>query len=759
VAGSQAVAQNVYHFLRELGYRYESYVFHSLSVGGYQSGEVLLKLVESADQSVFDKTCRSLKGIVYDSTVFPSDAPVGMAKASTANPVLQTLIGKMYWDEKCKPCADDANKFPPKIIGAVKTRPGMWYYFDRDGKYCARKDKDVTECTDWKDNKEAFGCDADPSDEMQELCDKPTIKAAGNHWPLIYVFRGQRYWQFDNKEQPGKPLGKLLSGPLPARDKWPGIHLPGGQSFHKTAMVMVYRNKWSLWHLGKDPKGDVFDEPILDKGDDDDEDGDVKNAGALINVDVAGARYAKIKGDEVCNLQITYNQSVWIGDCRKVVIDAEQFPPSIVAAIKGRDHHWYYFNENGKHCKRKEGAREQCTDWKGNGILFGCNAKKLKSDLESLCDNVTITSGGNYPPFVYVFRGRKYWKFNGHYPKPGKPFGELLKGNRPSKEEFDGIHMPGGVSFNKNAFVVVYKNTWSQWKPKGSDARLHKKMRKNDNEINNAPIGTATMEIIGEPDDQPDGDAVDRGALVALNEKKGRYAVIRGQDICYYAVTDSKCSTVGKCVDLSEDRNNFPPNVVAVLRDRDKNWYFFNTNGKYCKRNKADKKKCSDWKSNEEAFGCRVKSKVSFVQSLCGNVQISSGTNFSPFLYVFRGAKYWKFNNRPKAGKPFGDIVEGGKLAADKWPDIHFPGGVGYRKTSFVMIYKNKWSLWKKSVASVLDEPIGVSTEGSTGADDENDVMVKASADGTLEEDMADGDADYEMDREEPFIVDNTLDG
>ena len=168
---------------------------------------------------------------------------------------------------------------------------------------------------------------------------------------------------------------------------------------------------------------------------------------------------------------------------------------------------------------------------------------------------------------------------------------------------------------------------------------------------------------------------------------------------------------------------------------------------------------CSDWKSNEEAFGCRVKSKVSFVQSLCGNVQISSGTNFSPFLYVFRGAKYWKFNNRPKAGKPFGDIVEGGKLAADKWPDIHFPGGAGYRKASFVMIYKNKWSLWKKSVASVLDEPIGVSTEGSTGADDENDVMVKASADGTLEEDMADGDADYEMDREEPFIVDNTLDG
>ncbi|CAG2108645.1 unnamed protein product, partial [Medioppia subpectinata] len=496
-------------------------------------------------------------------------------------------------------------------------------------------------------------------------------------------------------------------------------------------------------------EGDVFDEPILDKGDDDDEDGDVGNAGALINVDIAGARYAKIKGDQVCNLQITYNQSVWIGDCRPALTDAEQFPPFIVAAIKGRDRNWYYFDEKGKYCKRAEGTRDKCTDWKDNGEVFGCNAKKLKPELDALCDNVTISSGGNYPPFVYIFRGRKYWKFDGHHPKAGKPLGDLIKGNRPAKEEFDGIHMPGGASFNKNAFVVVYKNTWSQWKPKGADIGLHKKMRRNDNEINNAPIGTATMEILGEPDDQPDGEPADKGALIATNEKKGRYAVIRGKQICYYLMTDAKLSSVGKCQPVSDDKNNYPSNTIAVLRDRDRNWYFFDSRGKYCKRKAGNKDNCSKWQSNEEVFGCRVKSKVSFVQSLCGNVKISAGTNFSPFVYVFRGGKYWKFNNRPKKNKPFGDIVDGGKLAAEKWPDIHFPGGAGYRKSAFVMVYRDKWSLWRKTSTEVLDATIGVSGDGNSN-DDENDVMVRSSADGDFDDALvADGEGDYDLMRED----------
>ena len=94
--------------------------------------------------------------------------------------------------------------------------------------------------------------------------------------------------------------------------------------------------------------------------------------------------------------------------------------------------------------------------------------------------------------------------------------------------------------------------------------------------------------------------------------------------------------------------------------------------------------------------------------SLCSNTKISSGTNLSPYIYVFRGGKYWKFNNRPKSGQPLGDCVEGGKPAKQKWPGIRFPGGASYKKTSLVMVYKKKWSLWgpEKDSKNIIDKKI-----------------------------------------------------
>ena len=45
---------------------------------------------------------------------------------------------KCFWDQKCKPVNEDQNQFPANIVGAVKTSKNLWYYFDRNGKYCVR---------------------------------------------------------------------------------------------------------------------------------------------------------------------------------------------------------------------------------------------------------------------------------------------------------------------------------------------------------------------------------------------------------------------------------------------------------------------------------------------------------------------------------------------------------------------------------------------------------------------------------------------
>jgi hypothetical protein len=80
--------------------------------------------------------------------------------------------------------------------------------------------------------------------------------------------------------------------------------------------------------------------------------------------------------------------------------------------------------------------------------------------------------------------------------------------------------------------------------------------------------------------------------------------------------------------------------------------------------------------------------------------------------------------------------VEGGLMAKDKWPGIHFPGGSGYNKMSFIMIYGNKWSLWKPgkdSSGNVKDEPIGESTPETET--EEIDNIMRSSVDGVEEND------------------------
>lgn len=218
----------------------------------------------------------------------------------------------------------------------------------------------------------------------------------------------------------------------------------------------------------------------------------------------------------------------------------------------------------------------QCKEWRDSMEPFGCEAKLISPELKTLCKNVTINAGGNYPPLIVVFKGGKLYKFNNR-PKPNKPFGDLVEGPVPAKSKYPGIHPPGAVGHNENNFLIVYRKHWSQWLPNGF------------NDILDEPIITKEFEI----PDQLETDLEDAGALIPTNEtnpKQPEYAKILGNKVCYVVIKKNKLywkDSDNKCRVVTEDKNNFPPYIVAAIKPKDNNWYFFRRDGKYCKR--ADK--------------------------------------------------------------------------------------------------------------------------------------------------------------------------
>ena len=116
-------------------------------------------------------------------------------------------------------------------------------------------------------------------------------------------------------------------------------------------------------------------------------------------------------------------------------------------------------------------------------------------------------------------------------------------------------------------------------------------------------------------------------------------------------------------------------------------------------------------------FGCDVKDdqfdEKLELRYLCDNPVIKAGGNHNGLIYVFRGGKQWKFDNKPKDDKPFGELISGAYKAKNNWSDIHFPGGVGEYDNNFIMVYKKKWSKWKgenpigANAGDLRDYPIG----------------------------------------------------
>lgn len=98
--GGRQNAVHVYDFIANFRPSYEKIIVHAFSVGGYQLSEILHML----DHNVLngDKLARkiydSLKAIIIDSCVYPEEAPSGLSRAITKNPIVQPLIEKSIYN-------------------------------------------------------------------------------------------------------------------------------------------------------------------------------------------------------------------------------------------------------------------------------------------------------------------------------------------------------------------------------------------------------------------------------------------------------------------------------------------------------------------------------------------------------------------------------------------------------------------------------------------------------------------------------------
>ncbi|CAG2116075.1 unnamed protein product [Medioppia subpectinata] len=88
--GGQVVAANLIRYLSQINPKYDEIVIHAFSVGGYQYGEVMRKLIASPEEH--RELCRAFKGIIIDSMVHWQDCAPGLSRAISTNPVLQPLL-------------------------------------------------------------------------------------------------------------------------------------------------------------------------------------------------------------------------------------------------------------------------------------------------------------------------------------------------------------------------------------------------------------------------------------------------------------------------------------------------------------------------------------------------------------------------------------------------------------------------------------------------------------------------------------------
>lgn len=366
-------------------------------------------------------------------------------------------------------------------------------------------------CKLWKDNKEVFGCnDKNLKLELGFLCDNPKITAGSNYLNFIFVFRGGKYWKFDNKPKPNKPFGELVDGGIPAKNKWPGIHFPGGAGAEKSNFIMIYESKWSRWKHNQNnkPVGDNY----IEDDSNDDSDGVKPSQENKQNVDEENPTDGNFGDDST-----------------------DSIPSS----------------GNSKGTKPNKKGNQQTDD-----------EDSEHPKPEDIGDDSGDDSSGGTKPNK---NGGK-----GNNPNTG--------GKEPNKNESDEDNPTDGDSGGTETEESEILSPKPTRKPTGSGATQGKLDESDINDINDEPIREEELP------DEPAGDDSDAGALIDDEDNVGAKIQIKGNKVCNFIIKKNKMYSNGKCVSIEEDKHKYSPDIIAALKAKDKNWYFVNKEGQYCKR-------------------------------------------------------------------------------------------------------------------------------------------------------------------------------
>ena len=511
-------------------------------------------------------------------------------------------------------------------------------------------------CEEWKDNREIFGCNTKGvKTKLRLLCSNAKIKAGtqealtidGDTSPRVWVFRGGKFWVFDNKIAKKKPLGELLEGSKIAADLWDGIHFPGGAGFDGPNFIMVYKKKWSRWTL------DDANATLDGEGDNDWLNNYKKKAPK--NFGPQEGKGEPTKGDvdkPIDPSEKSPNDKKKIKPKDKSKTDQGQEPDD--SDLKGdkRKRPKEEEPKGGPKDKQKiknkpkekgegsDGEPEEGTEGPqgpGGDKMKIKNKPKDKDGDESggEPEDEGPTDGKKGPKDQMKIKNKPNEKeSDGSGEEPGEgtdgPGGDKMKiKNKPKEKggdgsggepeegtegpEGDNSEVPNkGEPKDGSKDKMKIKNKPNEKDGSGEDAQPVDpsnpdgkpeggpnekwKIKHKPNETDGDGIETKKprdvyeQKIGDETEELPkfkvgtDGDS----ALIRTNVKRNRLSKVIGEEICHYTFRDNKCYQKGNCTNVSADRNNFPAHIVAAIQAKDKYWYFINKEGEYCKRRMTD---------------------------------------------------------------------------------------------------------------------------------------------------------------------------
>ena len=215
----------------------------------------------------------------------------------------------------------------------------------------------------------------------------------------------------------------------------------------------------------------------------------------------------------------------------------------------------------------------QCI-WKDNRELLGCKSANVYNKIRKLCSSpITIGTIIYDKNYLYVFTHLNVYVFDprGKLNQNMDPkFTKLVSDNIRPSERWPGFDPNYGRFFAKdNHLCVIIENIkYSCWTPDGHQI------------VKERPIGEPDYEI----PDQLEDNSGDAAALINPEDNGGKYSRIRANKVCDLIIENEEMFFIGQCSDVSSDSRQFPPNIIAAIKPKDNNWYFFNKNAKYCKR-------------------------------------------------------------------------------------------------------------------------------------------------------------------------------